>query len=275
MPNTINPALVTTTLVSSAIATAELVLAPLPRFARIVESDPKKPRCPGVVPQVTAASQTLRNPTNYESGDGVIEDVPFTPAELSQPFHVAADDTRSGLTLKHLARSNAQVFSKAILDEVLAIFTEANYGLFATVAAPAFGQQEIDAAIDSVRSPQRALLLETRYYAKVAPSLRWNGREWTMPGFTGVFEVADFSAAGPGIVGAVCDPDSVIVPWATPVTIPRAQIQVSRFELPQVGLSCNLSVWGVPGTKSAWASYDAVVAAAVGNADSCKLIKSA
>jgi hypothetical protein len=275
MANTISPNISSiTTALREAIETMPAPTAPFSNFARLMPGDPERPMDTAEVPNVTATGALQTDPTDWQSGDSTIGVLTATPHQYSVSYHVRHIDLQKGLTLQHLARSHMETFVQGLMAVPLAILTSGNYGTALTSAASAFGPGDIPTLVAAVRSPRRFLLLDTAYFAKLCPGTLQAG-PLALAGFpNGVYEVGDWSAAGAGVVGAVGDPNGMVIIATLPKTPAFNANTVTTAAIPGLGINCQINTWIDPGVRTLWVSYDLVLSAAVGKAASLKLIKS-
>lgn len=270
--NTISTDLATKTYHAEAIATLAPLLAPVAAYAVVYQGDPKKPKNSGTIPNTTVPSATISNALDWEVGSGTIEAIAYTPRQLSKPFHLTNAQSQGGSLHVQLARTNLQDFAKDIAAIPMGLLTVANYGAACLVtAATSFGIGDLGTFLAAVQSPNRTLLLSSAYFARlIAGPVPPN---WTLPGFTHVLEV-DFSAAGPNVVGCVCDPSAIAIVASTPVEFPFPPIETLHGVIPGINLPFATSSWGAPGTRTQWVSYDVIISASVAKSGALKLITS-
>src|SRR3989442_11398752 len=125
--NSISAALKTQFLLPDAVTTLTNRFGPLKAFARDFQPDPIKPKAVAQARFVTAGATTQKNPTNFESGDSTVGNVPITPSQYTTSFHVSNDELNSGLRMRDLITVNASNHAKAIWDgEIAPLLTAAN-----------------------------------------------------------------------------------------------------------------------------------------------------
>ncbi len=271
--NTFSPTLIVEKLAAETLQFAPPLLGPLASFCTTIDADVDAPLRTMELPNVTTVSATQINPSTFESGDGTIAATTIPTRLLSQQFGISNTDAQSGLTTRRLAQANWQTFSKTIIDEAMALLTTGNFGTLTTVASVMFGKSELEQAINAVRTPRRALLLRSDYFAKICPA-QFIGGQWSLPGFPGGVHELDFSAAGANVVGAVIDPSAIAFAAGLPVQGVARSLDQRMISIRELEIIVQAAAWLSLSSRSARCSFDCYVGSAVGIAANCKLILS-
>lgn len=281
MSNTISGSLTTDQLIQMAITPLQNSLAPLRAFTISVPTDPIKPRSTLQIPFVSAGSTTLTitQGASFEAGDATVSNIAVTMAQMSQPFHLNNYDLQGGMRIENLIEINAAKFADSLIDVVLALVTEANFGApVVTSAAAAFAWGDLPALYAALaKSSKKNLILSSPWMAQLAnqpgyfQAVGSGSGGFKVFGWDEVHGCSRFTAAGPNIVGFACHPQALVCAIGLPM-VPNG-IDQTVFELPGLGIKVAMTRWTQPATRTSWASLDCMIGAAVGDPSSLKLIK--
>jgi hypothetical protein len=175
MPNTIDSALIASTISEQAQTVLGNRLAALNLFSSDFSSEVKKPKDTIQVPVATATSSTQTNPTSFNSTGGTTLDKATVALDhLYQPFGLDYSDIQSGIKLEKLVKINLNALADKIWAVVTTPITVANYG--SAVVAPAtasanFAAGDLAKLWASVsKSSSKGLVLSPTLYSGIIPT---------------------------------------------------------------------------------------------------------
>jgi hypothetical protein len=223
---------------------------------------------------------TITQGSSFEAGDATVSNIAVTMALKSQPFHLNSYDLNGGMRIENLIEINATKFADSLIDVVMALVTEGNFGApVVTSAAAAFAWGDLpDLAAALAKSSRKNLILDSTYAARLANQPGYFQAVGSGPGGAKAFgwdeihSCSRFTAAGPSIVGFACNPQALVVAVGLPM-VPNG-VDQTVFELPGLGIKVAMTRWYAVATRTQWMSLDAAIGAAVGDATALKLIKS-
>jgi len=281
MANTLSSTLVVDVLKDVTITTLQNRLAGLNAFCSDFGADRQKPRSTVQVAKATAGSTTLTNPASYESGDSTLDPISVTVNELSQPFHITAQQRMQGFRMEQLLKINLRKLANAIWDIPSALMTTGNFGAkVVDVAAASFDVGELKtiwAAIED--AGDKNVVLSGDLYSQFLPSNLESFNPVTgeggIHGFDRFLHSSRWSAAGTNVEGFAGDPQAIGCASGLPdygSDNDRDFKMIEVIEIPDLGLSVEYREWFSRSTRSDWGSFGLMFGAAVGDATAGKVI---
>ncbi len=269
MANTLSASLILDTLSKRTQTTIGHQLAPLGFFAADFSEDVMNQGQSVQVPLASAGGTAQTNPTNWESGDSTIGNVPVTVAGYSVSFHITPLQMNNSFRLAQLMDINVQNFVNKISDVAMAPFNSTHWTNFIQASATfsSTNLQTIRAGI--ARSPIRNILLDPSYYAKFLPSSLSTeiGPKTGLAGFDAFAEVTRWTGAGTNVVGFAGGTQSVAYVSGLPSYDDETKADIN-YTVTQVdigggkSLPVALSTWLSRATRTRWASMDVMFGAA-------------
>jgi hypothetical protein len=270
MPNTIDSALIASTISEQAQTVLANRLAALTLFSSDHSSEVKKPKDTIQVPIATATASTQTNPTSFNSTGGTTLDKATVALDhIYQPFGLDYSDIQSAIKLEKLVKINLNALADKIWSIVTAPITVANYG--AAVVAPAtasanFAAGDLAKLWASVsKSSSKGLVLSPTLYSGIIPTATTSiTLDKGAYGFdNGVFYANQFSGQT-RLAGFACSPEALAIASAAPaMDHVRDRMLVSDVvTLDQIGLSIYYNVWSDPSSRAIVASAEVMFGAA-------------
>ena len=270
MANTYDSDLVVDRLADEAILVLQNKLAPLSAYSQDFGVDILRPRATVQVEKSGTPATGQSNPTNYESGDTTNSNVPVTVNELTQSFNVSSQELMQGHKLETKAGNNLHAFADDINDVVFALLAEATFTNTVVVATEAaIATSDLQEGWGSIaKSPTKHAVLSGPAFANFLPT----NRESFVPGagafgFDGFHLATKWDAATEANTrGFFCGPNAIAVASGLPDMSPavRGQLESTRvIEVPDLGLSVELCLWGSAASRATWVSYGVMFGAAV------------
>jgi ATP-dependent Clp endopeptidase proteolytic subunit ClpP len=278
--NTIATELTTSMLASTVITTLGSKLAALSALFVQVSPDPLKPKAVIELPIVTDGATTQKNPTDWESGDSVIDNVSVTVDEYGHSFHLTNAQLQSGTQVAWLVRKNAIKFADYLMGVILTPVTTANFGDAVLVAAPAaFGPSDLPAVRAAGKNfTMKNLVLDGDYFSRVIPVTRDmldvsdGGGQF---GFDSIQENNYWPAAVGNVRGFVASPESMAIVLGLPIEPPgfgTAFNSVDVATIPGLNVSVQTASWVKPGTRVQWQAFDVMAGVSKADTTALKLI---
>jgi hypothetical protein len=270
MPNTIDSALIASTISEQAQTVLANRLAALTLFSSDHSAEVKKPKDTIQVPIATATASTQTNPTSFNSTGGTTLDKATVALDhIYQPFGLDYSDIQSAIKLEKLVKINLNALADKIWSIVTAPITVANYG--AAVVAPAtasanFAAGDLAKLWASVsKSSSKGLVLSPTLYSGIIPTATTSiTLDKGAYGFdNGVFYANQFSGQT-RLAGFACSPEALAIASAAPaMDHVRDRMLVSDVvTLDQIGLSIYYNVWSDPSSRAIVASAEVMFGAA-------------
>lgn len=276
MANTIDTALIVDVLSEKAKTTLGDKLASLKAFSADFSNERALQTGKIQIPVATAGSTTLKNPSNFESGDSTLAKVAVTVDHYSQPFYLSSASINQAMKIEMLAEKNLQVFAESLYDIALTPVTTTNFPTAVSVASVA-GTTTNDLLFANVLKPvfarlakagERHIILNANLFAQSLPQNVLGFKPGSPAfGFDGVHLSTRFSAAEANCVGFGCTSGAIAVASMLPSKAPGADQEFLATEvvaIDSIGLSVELNLWYSRSTRSLWASYDVLFGAAYG-----------
>ena len=271
MANTISTDLILDTLSDQLITTLGNKLVGLNAFSRDFGTDILHENANVQVAKATAGSSTLTSPTNWEQGNSTLTNVNVLVKSYAQPFQLSSAHLNGGVKLESLAQINAQTFSDKIMDLALAPVTVASFAAGYTGAAASFVADNLKALWASVaKSSSRHLILDATTMSQLMPTTKESFRfmESGAYGFDGIYLNTRWDGANANAIGFACGPEAVAIASGLPdvhASIANLMLDRRTVTLPGLGLSVAINHWGSLTSRTAWASYDVMFGAALGD----------
>jgi len=274
MANSFDSALVVDTVSSMVKTLLADRLAPLRVFSANFSDEVKKAADTIQVPLVSAASETLVDPTDFSTLPVTsVGKVPVTLQHIVQKFHITNGELASGHKLQTLVRANMNKLAVKLWSLAITPITTPNFGeATATPGEISPGSTKLQALWSAIsKSPSKGLVLAPEVYAKFIPTSTTslplaNGAY----GFdNGIHLATSFAGAVSGLDGFACDPDAIAIAAAQPVfeeAITSNFIVTESVVLPDLGMTVYFNVWGDTATRAIHASMETMFGAAKGNA---------
>lgn len=258
-------------LLDGSITDLQNMWAPLQAYSMPFDPNPISPLSPGVIKHVTSGSTAQTNPTNYESGDGVITPVTSTPSEFSISYQISNTDLNSGVRMADLVKINTANFANKVNEAANAVITTGNFTTGLISAATSFGFSDL-ATLQALlkKSPIKNLILDGSYIARVSNSPLFLQRAgnvggpsngWTAYGWDGIYQQTDWTGASANVVGFACNPQAISGVWgqpALPAFIPGNILANSVITLAGLEARVLYELWFNPATRTSWASLRTV-----------------
>jgi hypothetical protein len=269
MPNTIDSALIASTISEQAQTVLGNRLAALNLFSTDFSSEVKKPKDTVQVPVATATASTQTNPTSFNSTGGTTLDKATVALDhIYQPFGLDYVDIQNAIRLEKLVKINLNALADRIWAIVTAPITVANYG--AAVVAPATTATGLVAAdvqklwASVSKSTNKGLVLGTTQYASIMPTdtTKFALQPGSYGFDNGIFNASQFSGQT-RLAGFACAPEALAIASAAPaMDHVRDRMLVSDVvTLEQIGLSIYYNVWSDPASRAIVASAEVMFGA--------------
>jgi hypothetical protein len=270
MPNTIDSALISSTISEQAQTVLANRLAALNLFSTDFSSEVKKPKDTIQVPIASAAGSTSVNPTSFNStGNSTLTKATVTLDHLYQPFGLDYVDIQNAIKLERLVKINLNALADRIWQAVTTPITTANFG--AAVVAPAnaaanFAAGNLATLWSSVsRSTSKGLVLSPTLYSGIIPTATTGlTLDKGAYGFdNGIFYANQFSGQT-RLAGFACSPEALAIASAAPgMDHIRDRMLVSDVvSIDGLGLNVYYNVWSDPSSRALVASAEVMFGAA-------------
>jgi hypothetical protein len=270
--NTYSGTLVTSFLLDGAITNLQNLWASLGCFSRGYDTDRYKPLATAVVKNTTAGSAVQTDATNFESGNSTVAPVSVPMHQYTSSFQVSNSDLNSGLRMADLVMINSANFANKVMEVATAPITEANFANYnggSYVGSPVlFGWAEMALLWGALKKATfKNAILDGEYIAGLnnLPSFYQasavDGSAAMKFGWNKIECNTDWSGAGAGCRGFVCDPRAIVrvdgLPLS-PAQVGSAAVGLSESsaEIPGLGIRIAFYVWFNLATRTQWASYD-------------------
>lgn len=284
--NTLDAALVTDWLADGLVVVATQRLAALAGFSRDFGVDQMKPRATVQVRKATAGATSQTNPTNFETGDSAVDNIPVTVNQISQSFHITNDELNSGFRMQHLAEKNAMVFANALSDIWTALILDATYASPAAVnigAATVFDQGTVATLYGTAKNfTAKNLILDGSYVGRIVATINPFAFKQAPAGDKGAFgfdflaEQNRWTNASANTVGIVCAPPAIAVASGLPLDLPPGEfLELGSVSLESLGLTVQTASWFSRAGRVWWSSFDVMFGAAAGDTTQLARLKSA
>jgi hypothetical protein len=270
MPNTIDAALIGSTISEQAQTVLGNRLAALSLFSSDFSAEVKKPKDTIQVPIATATASTQTNPTSFNSTGGTTLDKATVALDhIYQPFGLDYSDIQNAIKLEKLVKINLNALADRIWALVTAPITVANYG--AAVVAPAtaaanFAAGDLAKLWASVsKSGSKGLVLSPTLYSGIIPTQTIGlTLDKGAYGFdSGIYYANQFSGQT-RLAGFACSPEALAIAAAAPsLDHVRSNMLISDVVvLEQLGMSIYYNVWADPASRAIVASAEVMFGAA-------------
>jgi hypothetical protein len=269
MANTIDAALIASTISENAQTILANRLAALSLFSNDHSDQVKKPKDTVQVPIASATGATSVNPTSFNGiGGTTLTKSTVTLDHLYQPFGLDYSDIQTSQKLQHLVRININALADKIWSVVTTPITAATFG--AAVVAPATAAAQF-AAGDLAKlwaaiskSSTKGLVLSPTLYSGIIPTATTNVTlDKGAYGFDqGVYFANQFSGQA-RLAGFACSPEAIAIASAAPAMdhVRDRMIVSDSVLIESLGLSVYYNVWADPSTRALVASAEVMFGA--------------
>ena len=269
MPNTIDSALIASTISEQAQTVLANRLAALNLFSSDFSSEVKKPKDTIQVPIATATASTQTNPTNFNSvGGTTLEKATVALDHIYQPFGLEYSDIQNAIKLEKLVKINLNALADKIWALVTTPITTANFGT--TVVAPAnaaahFAAGDLAKLWASVsKSNSKGLVLSPTLYSGIIPTATTGlTLDKGAYGFDGGIYYANQFSGQTRLAGFACSPEALAIASAAPaLDHVRGEYLVSDVVvLEQLGMSIYYNVYVDTSSRAIIASAEVMFGA--------------
>lgn len=268
MANTLSSSLILDTLSKRTVTTLGNKFAPLGAFAGDFSEAVMNQGQAVQVSKATAGGTTQTNPTNWESGDSTLGNVPITVAQYSQSFHITPLQLNNSFRLNQLFDINLQNFVNKIFDVAWDPLDSTHWTNFIEASATfvAANLKTIWGGI--AKSDVKNIMLDGSYYANFLPAtLEDIGARTGMAGFDGFYLNTRWTGAGTNVVGFASGPQALGFVSGLPVLDDetRADINATPISIPLGNTGKTMTVlaatWLSRATRTRWASLDVMFGA--------------
>lgn len=268
MSNTLSASLILDTLSKRTQTTIGQQFAPLGAYASDFSEDVMNQGQSVQVPLATAGGTAQTNPTNWESGDSTIANVPVTVADYSVSFHITPLQMNNSYKLAQLMDINVQNFVNKVQSIALSPFNSTHWTNFIEAAAT-FSSTNLKTIWAGIaRSPVKNILLDATYYANFLPASLTTeiGPKRGLVGFDNFFLNSLWTGAGTNVTGFAGGPQSVAYVSGLPMLDDetKADINASVIQVDIGGgkiLPVQMATWLSRATRTRWASLDVMFGA--------------
>jgi hypothetical protein len=270
MPNTIDSALISSTISEQAQTVLANRLAALNLFSTDFSAEVKKPKDTVQVPIASAAGSTSVNPTTFNStGNSTLTKATVVLDHLYQPFGLDYVDIQNAIKLERLVKINLNALADRIWQAVTTPITTANFG--AAVVAPAnaaanFAAGNLATLWSSIsRSNSKGLVLSPTLYSGIIPTATTGlTLDKGAYGFDqGIYYANQFSGQT-RLAGFACSPEALAIASAAPGMdhIRDRMIVSDVVSIDGLGLNVYYNVWSDPSSRALVASAEVMFGAA-------------
>jgi hypothetical protein len=270
MANTIDSALIASTISEQAQTVLANRLAALNLFSTDFSAEVKKPKDTVQVPVATATASTSVNPTSFNSTGGTTLDKATVALDhIYQPFGLDYSDIQNAIKLERLVKINLNALADKIWALVTAPITTANFG--STVVAPAtaaanFAAGDLAKLWSSVsKGTSKGLVLSPTLYSGIIPTATTGlTLDKGAYGFDGGIYYANQFSGQTRLAGFACSPEALAIASAAPsLDHIRSNMLISDVVvLEQLGMGIYYNCWADPTTRALVASLEVMFGAA-------------
>lgn len=262
MANTLSASLILDTLSKRTQTVIGNQFAPWAAFASDFSEDAYNQGQAVQIPLASAGATAQTNPTNWESGDSTLANVPVTVNGYSVSFHITPLQMNNSFRLAQLMDINVQQFVNKVNDVAVAPFNSTHWTNFIEAAAT-FSASNLKTIWGGIaKSPQKNIILDGSYYKNFLPTETTNltGRTG-ISGFDGVYLNTRWTGAGTNVVGFAGGPQCVAYVSGLPNydDETRADLNSTPVNIeiaPGKMLPVLMSTWLSRATRTRWASLD-------------------
>jgi hypothetical protein len=263
MANTLSASLILDTVSKRTQTTLGHVFAPLGAFASDFSEDVMNQGQSVQIPLASAGATAQTNPTNWESGDTTVGNVPVAVAGYSVSFHITPLQMNNSFRLQQLVDINLQSFVNKVMDVAMAPLNGTHWTNFIQ-AASTFTADNLKTIWGGIaRSPVKNIILDGTVYSKFLPTtLEDIGSRAGMSGFDGFYLNSRWTGAGTNVIGFAGGPQSLAFVAGLPNydDETRADINATTISVPLGNSGKSLAVlastWLSRATRTRWASWD-------------------
>lgn len=270
MSNTLSSSILLDDLSEMVITTLGNKFAPLNAFSKDFSTEGMAQNTSVQVKKFSSTSAAQINPTNFETGDTTGTNVNVLVKHYNKNFTLTSLELNSRYKLQNLVGINLQTIGNVVLDVAFAPVTATNFPTNVTVAQASFSVSNVKTMwAAAAKSDSRYLVLDSVAYSQLLPS----DKNSFIPGsgaygYDGIYLNTRWSGAGTNIYGIACGPSAIAVAAGIPIIDPSvaSMLAASRVvTIDGLGLSIQINTWGSLATRSAWASFDVMFGAALGD----------
>lgn len=284
MANTFASAITTDFLQKGVITPLQSRLAPLKAFTTQFEPDPVKPLATVQIKVATSGSTTNVDPTDFTANSGTtLSAAAVTMHQLSHPFSITNKELNSGIELRDLFELNVNLFTRTLLNRVLAPVTAVNFPAAPLISAAAsFAVTDLDflwAAIH--KSKIKNVILQGNYFVRVLnkpgfyqPTGTESGGAWKPFGWDFIGQNDEWSGAGTDIVGFACNPQALGVVLGLPIQLSVPNMETRRLPLPMIGAEVYLNMWFDVTARTTYVTFDCMLGTTLLDGSAGVLVKS-
>ena len=270
MANTLSSSILLDALSDRVITTLGNKLAPLNAFSKDFSTDNMAQNTSVQVKKFSSTSAIQTNPSNFESGDTTGTNVNVLIKHYSKSFTLTSQELNSRYKLDQLADINLQVVANKIMDVALTPIDATNFPTNVTVAQTSFVAANVKTLwAAAAKSSVKNLVLDSVAYAQLLPTTMTDiGARSGYAGFDGVYLNTRWTGAGTNVYGFACGPEAIAVVGGIPMIDPTVAglLAASKvITIEGLGLSVQINTWGSLSSRSAWASFDVMFGAALGD----------
>jgi hypothetical protein len=264
MPNTIAAQLIVDTLAAQSQTILANRLAALSNFSTDFSSDVKRPKDVVQVAIASAGSNTLTNPTAFNSiGDSTLGATAVTLNHLYQPFGLSYSDVQNAVRLERLVKINLDKLADSIWAAATAPITVANFGAAtvtgadSTVTPGSANLRSLWAGVS--KAGRKALIVNPGIYSQLIPtsttSLPLENGAYGFDG--GVYYASSFPSEAK-LAGFACAPEAIAMAAAAPAleNVRDGMLVSEVVTLEGLGMSIYYNVWADKGTRNLIASAE-------------------
>jgi hypothetical protein len=274
MANVIDADLLIDTLAQRVITVLPNALAPLSAFTRDFNSDvlERVSQSKNVqVPVVTGSTALAKNAATFETGDTNTSNVAVTVDHYTKPFHITSTQLNQKMKLEMFIDQNLNDLALGLMDVVMAPINIANFTTNNCIATQAtIAAANLQSAWAGIaKCSRKSILLDAVAYSKLIPSaltavdIRTAGAY----GFDAFHLNTRWSASGLNCYGFAAGPEAIAIYSGIPEISGPVKNRLdssSVIQVPGLGLSVQVNVWGSTTSRSTWASFDVMFGAAFG-----------
>lgn len=281
MSNTLSSSILLDDLSEMVITTLGNRLAPLNAFSKDFSTAGMAQNTSVQVKKFTTASAAQTNPTNFETGDTTGTNVNVLIKHYNKGFNLTSLELNSRYKLEQLAGINLQILSNAVAAVAFAPVTAANFAAGnVTIAQASFSATNAKTLWGyAAKSQQRYLVLDAVAYSNLLPSDKNSFIPGTGAyGYDGIYLNTLTTGMGTNIYGFACGPEAIAVASGIPLIEDSVAAMLAGQRVVTIdglGLSVQINTWGSLSTRSAWASFDVMFGAALGDNTAAAHVKSA
>lgn len=296
MSNTLSSSLVLDSISRVCITPLGNILAPLNAFSTNF-SDEQYTKGQNVRFRYATTGPTAQtNPTNWESGDSIQDNVNLKVDHYSVSWHLDPDAIEKGFVLDQLVAKAYQSFGNKLIDVAFAPLTSSGTTNFSNVvgAQAALNPANLKTVWAAIaQAPTKNLILDSTALANIMPSDRFGfdlggaktGQGQPGYGYDGIWLNTRWSGAGANVYGFAGHPGALGIISGIPIVEDevKADLNMTTLTVPLAGggsmgqggmaptMTVLASTWVTRATRLRWASLDVMLGAAKLDNTACRL----